>query len=139
MLPLLLLLPLLATAVSSVATGPAATYPVTQLLNVKDTIKETETTPSRLPQDLDLHENYPLFELDNNSSQSQWKLKLFHRDKLPLNFDTNHPRRFKERISRDSKRVSSLLRLLSNASDEQVIRGEAKKEEGSQFPSFEFI
>ncbi|KAA0066127.1 protein ASPARTIC PROTEASE IN GUARD CELL 2 [Cucumis melo var. makuwa] len=120
MLPLLLLLPLLATAVSSVATGPAATYPVTQLLNVKDTIKETETTPSRLPQDLDLHENYPLFELDNNSSQSQWKLKLFHRDKLPLNFDTNHPRRFKERISRDSKRVSSLLRLLSNASDEQV-------------------
>ncbi|KAE8637525.1 hypothetical protein CSA_004546 [Cucumis sativus] len=119
MLPFLLL-SLLATAVASVATGPAATYPATQLLNVKDTIKEAETAPSRLPQDLELHENYPIFELDNNSSQSQWKLKLFHRDKLPLNFDPDHPRRFKERISRDSKRVSSLLRLLSSGSDEQV-------------------
>lgn len=137
MLPFLLLLPLLATAVSPVATGPAATYPATQLLNVKDTIKETETRPSILPQDLDIHENYPTF--DNSSSQSQWKLKLFHRDKLPLNFDPDHHRRFKERIERDSKRVSSLLRQLSNGSDEQVIRGEAKKEGGRQLPSFEFI
>lgn len=123
---LLLLLPLLATAVDPVATGLAATYPATQLLNVKDTIKETETKPSRLPQDLDLPENN--LPLDNSSSQSQWKLKLFHRDKLPLNFDPDHRRRFKERIGRDVERVSSLLRQLSNGSDEQVIRGEAKKE-----------
>lgn len=107
------------------ATGLAANYPATQLLHVKDTIKETEIKPSRLPQDLELYENYPPID---NSTQNQWKLELFHRDKLPLNFDPDHRRRFKERIGRDVQRVSSLLRRLSNGSDEQVIWGGADRE-----------
>lgn len=131
MLPFLLFLPLLTATVAA-----TATYPVTQLLNVKDIIKETESEPTRLPEDLPLHENYPIH---NTTTHTQWKLKLFHRDNLPLNFDPDHRCRFKERMERDLKRVSSLLRQLSNDSNEQVIKDGVKKEGGRQLPALLYI
>ncbi|OIW12769.1 hypothetical protein TanjilG_24702 [Lupinus angustifolius] len=105
----LLLLTTTITITITISTSHNLSYPHFQDLNVQQTIQETKLNPTQIPE-LPQH-----FTESEEQRPGKLKLKLHHRDKI-TNFTTTHDHRtrFNARINRDSKRVSALLRRLSD-------------------------
>lgn len=101
---------------SSSSHANAISYPDFQHLNIKETIAETKIKPiinSQNHQPLDTHDDD-----DDTKSKStekkSWKLKLVHRDGISKDNSHDHYRhRFLQRMKRDIRRVTSLIRRLS--------------------------
>ncbi|KAF5749846.1 protein ASPARTIC PROTEASE IN GUARD CELL 2-like [Tripterygium wilfordii] len=93
-----------------VITTTTTSHPNYQDFNIKDSITETKTKPSQVSQFNELGH-----QVSSESGEKKWKLRLVHRDKISVSNKThNHNHRFVARMKRDAKRVSSLIRRISN-------------------------
>ncbi|KAF5737956.1 protein ASPARTIC PROTEASE IN GUARD CELL 2-like [Tripterygium wilfordii] len=103
---LVVVMPLLVTTTSTTTTS----YPNYQNFNIKDSVSETKTKPTQISQFNEIPKKS-----SPESEVKKWKLELVHRDKISISKKTdNHTHRFISRMRRDAKRVSSLIRRLSN-------------------------
>ncbi|XP_004236867.1 protein ASPARTIC PROTEASE IN GUARD CELL 2-like [Solanum lycopersicum] len=113
-LPFLALAILLIFSPTTIATTPSEIKNSThEIFNVKESIAQLDTKP-QTP-----FENQEEYHVDNEIEQEsgnlKLKLNLIHRDKLQIpHFPYNNDKVFEGRISRDLKRVSSIIHRIEN-------------------------
>lgn len=120
----IMILPLPSTATSRASTSTNTSspppsklsYPDFQNINVKQTISTIKVAPLPTNVSSEFDDGVLQGPDESGKSDSKWKLKLLHRDKITSRPPTHRYRHlFKERMERDVERVAGLVRRLRQA------------------------